>query len=182
MTIQELELCIDEYGREIYSFCRQLTGSTQEGEELYQDTFLKATELAGRIDGRRNPRSYLLSIAIRIWKNKKRKIAWRKRIAGMYSLEEESSAEGGAVKAQQEDQGPLPEEILLCKEQQELLQSYIAELPDKYRMALYLYYTAELSIEEISHCIKVPAGTVKSRLHQARTILRSKLEVAGYDR
>lgn len=63
-----------------------------------------------------------------------------------------------------------------------MLQSCMAKLPEKYQVLLYLYYTAELSVEEISRCVKIPSGTVKSRLHQARTQLKKQLEVAGYDR
>ena len=50
MNVTELEKCIELYGKEIYAFCRQLTYSQQEAEELYQDTFLKAMELLQKID------------------------------------------------------------------------------------------------------------------------------------
>lgn len=82
MTITELEQCIDCYGKEIYGFCRHITGNLQDGEDLYQDTFLKAVELADKIDINQNPKSYLISIAMRLWKNRSRKRAWRQRIAG----------------------------------------------------------------------------------------------------
>ena len=58
MDVRQLEECIQEYGAEIYAFCCQLAGNRQEAEELYQDTFLKAVEIQGRIDSRKNPRSY----------------------------------------------------------------------------------------------------------------------------
>lgn len=80
MTKAELEQCVEEYGKDIYSFCRRITGSEQEGEELYQDTFLKAMELLKRMDIQQNPRCYLLSVAVKLWKNKRRKYAWRQRI------------------------------------------------------------------------------------------------------
>lgn len=38
MTKQDLEKCIDAYGRDLYAFCRHLAGSGQEADELYQDT------------------------------------------------------------------------------------------------------------------------------------------------
>ena len=63
----QLEQCIKEYGKDIYAFCSQLTRNPQETEDLYQDTFLKAVELGARIDFEQNPRSYLVSIALRIW-------------------------------------------------------------------------------------------------------------------
>ena len=176
MTIVELEQCIDIYGNDIYSFCRHATGSIQEGEELYQDTFLKAVELLERMDINQNPKSYLLSIAVGLWKNKRRKYAWRQRIAGMESLEEKDeyqnipSREGNA----------LPEQNLLQKEQNDLIHKCIRKLPEKYQILLYLYYASEFSISEIAVCLKQPEGTVKSRLHKARKLLKEKLEVAGY--
>ena len=72
MKNKELEWCISEYGRDIYSFCKYLTGNMQETDDLYQDTFLMAVQLSEKMDYTDNPKSYLLSIALRIWKNKKR--------------------------------------------------------------------------------------------------------------
>ena len=178
MTIAELEQCIDQYGKDIYSFCRYATGSIQEGEELYQDTFLKAVELMEKVDVSQNPRSFLLSIAIKLWKNKRRKYAWRQRIAGMESLEEKDEYQN--IPSNLDDS--LPEERLLQKEQNALVRSSIQELSQKYQILLYLYYTSELSTKEIAACLKLPEGTVKSRLHKARILLKEKLEVAGYDK
>ncbi len=178
MTIAELEQCIDQYGKDIYSFCRYATGSIQEGEELYQDTFLKAVELMEKVDVNQNPRSFLLSIAIKLWKNKRRKYAWRQRIAGMESLEEKDEYQN--IPSNLDDS--LPEERLLQKEQNALVRSSIQELSQKYQILLYLYYTSELSTREIAACLKLPEGTVKSRLHKARILLKEKLEVAGYDK
>ena len=182
MTVQELEQCIDAYGREIYSSCRQKTESEQDGEELYQDTFMKAMELAAKVDMDNNPKSYLLSIAIRLWKNKRRKVAWRRRIAGMDSLDEDNGILEQASNSPQGDRTLMPEDAILRREEQNMLRSCIAQLPEKYRIVLQLHYTAEMSVEDISQCIKIPEGTVKSRLYQAREMLRKRLEVAGYDR
>jgi len=41
MTKQEFETCVEEYSKDIYSFCKHLTCSLQEAEDLYQNTFLK---------------------------------------------------------------------------------------------------------------------------------------------
>ena len=57
MDVRQLEQCIQEYGKDIYAFCSQLTRNRQEAEELYQDTFLKAMELVKQIDSKKNPKS-----------------------------------------------------------------------------------------------------------------------------
>lgn len=178
MTITELEQCIDSYGKDIYGFCRQITGSIQEGEDLYQDTFMKAVELSEKIDLNHNPKSYLLSIAVRLWRNRRRKYAWRQRIAGMESLDKpEETGEplfgAGCI---------APEEELLIQEQAALVKKCVSDLEEKYRIPVYLYYSAELSVKEIAGCLKLPEGTVKSRLHKARTMIKEELEANGYDR
>lgn len=180
MTKVDLEKCIEKYGTEIYSFCRYLTGSTQEGEELYQDTFLKAMEILDKLDEEKNPKGYLLSTAIKLWKNKHRKYAWRKRIVNMESLEEiiENHGEPLDIQAKQK----LPEEKVLATEQVIFVQDIVSSLPEKYRLILYLYFTVELSLKEISACLKVPEGTVKSRLYKAKQLVKKELEGTEYDR
>lgn len=176
MTVTQLKQCVDDYGKDIYGFCIRITGSVQEGEELYQDTFLKALELVKKIDYNKNPKSYLLSISVCLWKNRKRKYAWRQRIAETDNRILTEHAEETAAKAD------MPEELLLTKEQNLFIRQCVRELPPKYQVPICLYYSAELSISEISSCLKIPEGTVKSRLYKARTIIKEKLEVAGYDK
>ncbi|MFG6329103.1 MAG: RNA polymerase sigma factor, partial [Lachnospiraceae bacterium] len=115
-----------------------------------------------------NPKSYLLSITIRLWKNQKRKYAWRKRIAGFSSLEEETQeAEPGS--------GYSLEEEVLKKEQLRQLRQAVKELDYKYRMPVCLYYMEEMPIADIAKILRLPKGTVKSRLYKAREILKKQL-------
>lgn len=167
----QLEQCIHEYGKDIYALCSRLTQSTQEAEDLYQDTFLKVVELGDKIDYEQNPKSYIVSIALRIWKNRKRKYAWRKRIAGMEQLTEE------AVSSETAGQGDSAEEEFLQKELKEQVVEAVAGLEDRYRIPVYLYYTLQLSVEQIGKIMKLPQGTIKSRLYKARKLLKQKLEV-----
>ncbi len=171
MNDMQLLQCINEHGKSVYAFCRQLTQNKQEAEELYQDTFLKAVELKGKMDWEKNPGSYLISIALRIWKNKKRKYAWRKRIAGMEEYIEEAA---GMEAARQE---ASTEEIFFQRELQRQVREAVAKLDDKYRIPVYLYYSQQFSTEQIGGILKLPQGTVKSRLHKARKLLRKELEV-----
>lgn len=171
MDMIQLEKCINEYGKDIYSFCSQITCNKQEAEDLYQDTFLKAVELGEKIDYEKNPKSYLVSIALRIWKNKKRKFAWRNRIAGMVELVEE------AVSKEKLGKEGSAEEIFLEKEWKEQVKNAVDKLDEKYRIPVYLYYTLEFSIGQIGKIMKLPDGTVKSRLHKARKLLKKELEV-----
>lgn len=170
MTKQELEVCIQMYGRDIYSFCRQLTNDRQEADDLYQDTLLTAVERLERIDFGSNPKSYLLSIAIRLWRNRKRKFAWRRRIADIRPMMEEQS-----VNQVEETEGS-PEEKVLGREEEATVRQAVNRLPERLRIVTLLYYMEALSTKQIATALKIPKGTVSSRLHQAREFLRQELE------
>lgn len=166
MKQNEFEACIYHYGKEIYSFCIHLAGGVQEAEDLYQDTFLKVMELSSRIDISYNPKSYILSVALRLWKNRKRKYAWRKRIIEEELIPQETQEEGVTV-----------EDEFLKKEERHLVQTAVAHLPERLKIPVLLFYMEELSVTQISTVMKIPQGTVKSRLYQARKILEKELEV-----
>ncbi|MDD4844692.1 MAG: RNA polymerase sigma factor [Anaerotignum sp.] len=177
MKVSEVNDLVNVHGKHIYNFCRQLTKNIEEADELYQDTFLKAIELCDRIDKGNNPKSYLLSIAVKLWKNRKRKYAWRERIVAMESYQEEI-----VYDQKQCDHVQTPEDELLEREWQEIVTEAVGGLKEEYRIPMYLYYTAELSLKEISRILLLPVGTVKSRLHKARNEVKKYLEVKGYGR
>ncbi len=174
MTNLEMEQFITEYGREIYSFCVSLCGSRQEADDLYQDTFLTALEKIDRIDIAGNIRSYLLSVAVRLWKNRRRKRAWRRRIAQEQELNEQTADRITAEEMQ--DVSVLPEERILEEERLNAVRRAVSRLPDRLRVPVLLYYMEERQIMEISEILRLPEGTVKSRLHQARKRLERELE------
>ena len=126
-------------------------------------------ELIQQIEMEDNPKSYLLSIALQLWKNTKRKFARRRKIADMESLTEEKQD----IEA---DSYSLEDEII-AREQAREVRKAVQELADKYRLPVYLYYMEGLPLQKIARVLKIPKGTVKSRLYQAREKLRKKLEV-----
>lgn len=167
MEATEIRNLVSSYGKDIYNFCRQLTRDKEEADELYQDTFLRAIELCRKINMKNNPKSFLLSIALRLWKNRRRKIAWRNRIAAMESYRDESDYDGYPIEL-----AKSPEEELLEKEKTELVVRAVKSLRKEYQSVVYLYYTAEMSLKEISSILRLPEGTVKSRLYKARNEVR----------
>ena len=169
MKQSELEMCIAEYGKDLYSFCCYLTYSKMEADDLYQDTFVKVIEL-GKIDVSNNPKSYLLSIAVRLWKNRKRKLERRRRALVSDTMEELDQE--GRLQTNKSS----PEQEMIQREQKENVQHAVSGLPDKLRIVALLYYMEDRKVMEISEILHVPQGTVKSRLHKARKILREKLE------
>lgn len=174
MTRQQFIELIERDGKAVYSFCCMLAGCREDGEELYQETMLSAVEHCRNIDSSLNPKSYLMGTALKLYQGKRRKNLRRQSIAPMGELTQELEIMLG-------DDSPGPEERAIKQEQCMAVRQEVQKLPEKLRVVVYLYYTAQLSLEEIAFNLHIPEGTVKSRLHKARALLRKRLEVYGYE-
>ena len=64
VTRDEFESLLILYEKDIYAVCLRLTGSRDEADELFQDTWLAAMEQKDAIDFRRNPKSWLIGKAV----------------------------------------------------------------------------------------------------------------------
>ncbi|GIP36588.1 RNA polymerase sigma factor [Paenibacillus sp. J2TS4] len=171
MDIDELIELVKLHGKSIYGFCYKLTGNKEDTEDLYQETFLKAVELRLKMDASRNPKAYVISIAILLHKNHRRKLAWRQRIAPTAELDEAANQSGSLASE------ATPEDAVLSLELRAMIQDAAHRLDDKMKLPLYMYYTADMTVEEIASALRIPPGTVKSRLHKARKTMRKVLEV-----
>lgn len=176
MDISELSDIVKLHGNAIYGFCYNLTKNKNDADDLYQESFLKATELCYKIDKDNNTKSFIISLAVGIWKNQRRKYAWRRRIVQMYEFNDELN-NSSLLK-----DDLTPEEIAIANERDKLIQEAANALKDKYKIPLYMYYTAELSVGDIAKALKIPYGTVKSRLHKARQIIKDCMEANEYEK
>ncbi len=93
MTNKDLEQLITEYGKDIYSFCVHLTGNRDIADDLYQETFLVAVNRRRTLVKIEEPKAYLLSVAVHVWTNMKRKYARRMGIAPETSYDDALLAE-----------------------------------------------------------------------------------------
>ncbi len=173
MTVKEVENLVFEYGDDLYRFCFHLTSNLDLTDELYQETFLKAVQLSHRLDEGGNPKSYLMGIAINIWKNINHKRTRRNSILPEVDYEEMIEKVSDSHSDILEDY--VEKELII-----EMHKS-VNKLSEKHRMVFVLFYAQEQSIEEISHILHIPKGTVKSRLSKARDIIRKEMEAKGYE-
>ena len=74
MDKHEFEQFVTEHGKDILRFCRMNAGSTERGNELYQDTMVKLLEKQKKLDAAQNIKSYAMQTAILLWKKQKEKI------------------------------------------------------------------------------------------------------------
>lgn len=168
MNKQLLEHYIEAYGMDIYSFCIRLTQNRELAEELYQDTFLAMCEKEDwKEEG--NVKSYLLGITIKLWQNRKRKFAWRKRIAAEIPLSKEQGLEAFSADENLEQH-------MVSKEEQEAVWKAVYKLPEQLRIVILLYYMEDFKVAEIAEKLSLSISNVKSKLMRARRYLKQELE------
>lgn len=173
MTRGDMERLLHIHGRAVFGFCCHLAGSRDAGEELYQETMMKTIEILDRVPGASEEddllraRNYCMGIAVRLYRNRTRKEALRTHV----SLNDEDSGIGYVIS------NPItPEEKYLAEQEYQKVRAAIRLLPEKHRETIYLFYYAGQSIAEIAKTLRIPKGTVKSRLNAAKSMLRKHLE------
>lgn len=177
MDTTDLSDLVKLHGNAIYGFCYKLAKNKTDTDDLYQETFLKAMELCYKIDKDKNPKGFLISISIGLWKNNRNKYTRRQRIAPTEELNE--NVNNGYIFEES-----TPEDIFISNELHLMIQNAVDTLNDKLKIPLYMYYTAEMSNDDIASSLKIPQGTVKSRLYKARKTLKNilELEVSKYEK
>jgi RNA polymerase sigma-70 factor (ECF subfamily) len=147
---------------------RRLTGDHAGAEDLVQETLLRAYRAADRFDGR-YPRAWLLTIMRNTWRNMNRRV--RPLLLhgeDAIALVVDDGPDGGGAERQVVDRMIDPD-----------LAEALRSLSDDHRAVVLLVDVDGLAYHEAADVLGVPAGTVMSRLHRARTRLRRRLERRG---
>ena len=144
--------------RSVYGAAYRMTGNAHDAEDLAQETFLRAYRAFDRFTPGSNIRAWLYTILHRV-----RTDAFRRSRRSPRTVE--LAEEGPAV--------PPPQDALA--QGGEDLERALKALPDVYRNAVVLRDVEDLSYQEIARVLDVPIGTVMSRIHRGRALLREAL-------
>ncbi len=155
---QRFEAEILPHLRSLFGAAYRMTGNAHDAEDLVQETFLRAHRALDRLEPGTNARAWLHTILQRVRTDAFRRGQRRPRTV-------ELSGEGPAV---------APQQNALASGHEELERA-LAALPEAFRTAVVLRDLQELSYAEIAQSLGVPAGTVMSRIHRGRALLREAL-------
>jgi RNA polymerase sigma-70 factor (ECF subfamily) len=146
----------------------RLTRHEADAEDLVQETVTRAWERRAQFQPGTNLRAWLVTIQRSLFINayRRRQVAW----LGSLPDEEEPGRTEAALTT------TSAEETLLASWVDEDLRRALAALPDPYRDAVLLRDVAQRSYAEIGADLACPPGTVMSRLHRGRALLRQQLE------
>jgi RNA polymerase sigma-70 factor, ECF subfamily len=163
------------YEGRIVRLLTRMVGNEDEARELTQDVFVQVFKAIGTFRGDAKLATWLYRIAINLCKNRVKYL----RVRHANEREEiDSVAESSLGDARPAGGTGLgrPDEAMAGKEVERIVQVAIQELEPSFRECLVLRDVEELSYEEIEQVTGLPAGTVKSRIHRARALLREKVE------
>lgn len=151
------------HGANVLNYLRTYLDDRQVAEEVLQDVMMAVWNHAGSFRGESKVRTWMLTIA------RNRAInAGRRYTPRMVELDENLHAG---------DNSPMEHAEL--KTQAEALRQAIHQLPKFHQEILILVFYQGLSGQEVAEVLGVSVGTVKSRLHRAKDMLRKVLQASG---
>jgi RNA polymerase sigma-70 factor (ECF subfamily) len=151
------------YRGAVFAYLLRLTPDQHLAEDLLQETFVAVWKSAASFAGRSTVKTWLIGVAHRQAHNVLRRRA-------------ESLADEAEL-AQLAAADPEPENAALEQARREELLAAIAQLSLAHRETLALAFGQEMPAAEIAEALGVPIGTVRSRLRDAKRLLRAALSV-----
>jgi len=160
---------IDAFSDPIYRLALNITGNTQDAEDILQETFIKVIRNVGSFQGKSSIYTWVYRIAM----NEAIEVL-RKGKKIETSLDDDEDSEVSAPK-EIRSWDLLPEEELMGAEVKTHLERAIKQLSEKLRVVFVLRDMQGLSIQETSQLLGVSEEVVKTRLLRARLTLRESL-------
>jgi RNA polymerase sigma-70 factor (ECF subfamily) len=160
------EELVTKYQSKVYSMALSFTRNREAADDLAQEVFLKAYLALPRFHGRSEFGTWLYRISINHIKDYLRKKGRAKEVSLEDVHEVSFSDKEKTEKAEQERE---------AENRRHLVREFVQGLPEKYRVIVTLRDIQGLAYEQISQVLHLSPGTVDSRLHRARRMLRKKL-------
>jgi RNA polymerase sigma-70 factor (ECF subfamily) len=161
MAFREL---YDHYKNEVYSFAMGITRSIPLAEEIVQDSFIKLWQHREELPGIQKFESWFFTIVRNLCYSSLRKIALDRKT---YSAHEQQPVQQVAT----------AEDIIITRENRELVQAAINQLPDQQRRVYLLSQEAGKTYEEIAVELNISRNTVKEHLKRAKAAIKSYIEM-----
>jgi RNA polymerase sigma-70 factor (ECF subfamily) len=152
----------------VFSLSARLLGDAEEARDVAQEVFLQVYRQLRRFEGRSTLKTWIYRIAVNQCHNRRR--FWHRR-----HRDREEGLEAVPVEAAAARGGSNPYEEARRRERARRVQAALLELRFEHRSVLVLREVEGLTCEEVAEALRIPAGTVKSRLSRAREAMRLRL-------
>lgn len=171
----EFDALVNRCHRQAYNIAYRMTGNHADAEDLTQESFLRAYRFFDRYNREMPFENWLFRIMSRVFIDELRKKPKFK----TQSLDQPlNSGDSGDADVMLEiaDMDSNPVQMMMSDALDERLQRALDALPEEFRIAVILADIEGLSYEEIAETMNCSLGTVRSRLHRGRKLLRQKVQ------
>ena len=161
-SLDALGILYDRHNKLVYRTALAITGDPEPAADLLQDVFLRLYRFADRIEPDRPIEPWLCRVTANL------SYTWVRRRRWAHPLDDAAEWLAGEKKY-------TPHYISEMTEETQRVHTAILSLPLHQRVVVVLYYINDFAIQEIADTLGIPVGTVKSRLHFARRVLKKQL-------
>ena len=160
------DLIVRQYWRKVFNVAYKFVGKHDEAEDLTQDIFLKIFKSLDTFDRRANFQTWLISISRNLCIDHYRSVRKERETI-------DRDVDANELTPASPEPGPVA--ALEQRDRVTLLRQAMGELPDTLRTAVMMRDIQELSYQEIADRLRLPEGTVKSRINRGRTELARQI-------
>ena len=160
------ELIVRQHRRKVFNIAYKFTARHDEAEDLTQDIFLKIFKSLDTFDRRANFQTWLISISRNLCIDHYRSVRKERETI-------DRDVDANDLMPASHEPGPVA--ALEQRDRVTLLRQAMGELPDTLRTAVLMRDIQELSYQEIADRLRLPEGTVKSRINRGRTELARQI-------
>ncbi len=171
---KEFDALVQRYHKQAYNVAFRMAGNHADAEDLTQEAFIRAFRFFGQYRRELPFESWLYKIMSNVFIDRLR----RKPKVKIRSIDQPVTTEDGEAQFDVADTSAGPEDQVLSREMDGRIQAALNTLPEAFRLTVIYADIEGLSYEEIADATRTNIGTVRSRLHRGRRLLRSKLK--GY--
>lgn len=167
---------VKRYEKRLFNYIRRIVGNAADAEDLFQETFLRVHRHIGRFRTSASFRPWLYRIATNLCRDHLRSSRRRLKIsldAPVYG------ANGRCMLDSLEASTPGPREVAGRHELAERLERALGRLSLKHRSVFLMARYEGMPYEEIARALRIPVGTVKSRMNKAVDVLLREVKEAA---
>jgi RNA polymerase sigma-70 factor (ECF subfamily) len=173
--IDAFEALVEKYQKKMLNVAYRMIGDYDEACEVVQDAFLSAYRSIEKFRGEARFSTWLYSIVLNLCRNRMKQLRTRG-AREVFSIDARAETEEDSRRMDPPDPGPSIPEQMEKREIDARVQGCINGIDSDYREVLVLRDIQGFSYEEIRDILKIPDGTVKSRLFRARDALKECLK------
>jgi RNA polymerase sigma-70 factor (ECF subfamily) len=170
------EEIVQRYNRRIYNICYRFSGSADDAQDLTQDVFIKMYRTLSSYDIERGAfMTWVTTMTRNLLVDHFRKTK-QDRLTDSMDATASEHEDSMALSEQIPDKGPAPDTKLQSRETGQVVHEALQKLSPELREAVILRDLQDMDYRDIAAVLRVPEGTVKSRINRGRAELARLLQ------